>query len=280
MALSFCSFSSGSSGNCYLIKSETTALLVDAGISLKRIREGLSMTETNEEQVQAVLITHEHADHIKSLGALCGSRGLARSGEPLAMYATYGTWAAMEQQPVSAAFQLSDKRIVRRGETFFVGDIQVRSFSLSHDAAEAVGYAFVQRGHGEQNQLAIVTDTGIVTTEILEQIRNVQMLVLEANHDVNMLKIGRYPWFLKQRILSDVGHLSNDAAADVAVQLLSEGTAPRQIALAHLSAENNFPEMAWQTMKNALEEADYVFGKDLNVCTLIRDTISQIFILE
>ena len=309
--LEFCSFSSGSSGNCYLVKTEQTALLVDAGIPLKRIREGLSRTATPEETVAAVLITHEHSDHIRALSALAGPRGLRRGtsggasqgsaetpcggpaaepvcretatepvcggakepAEPLAFYANRETWEAIGRLPLFAGSALPGKRECRYGEPFSVGDITVRPFRLSHDAAAAMGYSL----SAGSSRITIITDTGVITEEIRDIARASDLLVLEANHDVDMLRIGRYPWFLKQRILGDRGHLSNDTAAELVCALLREGTAPRTVALAHLSKENNFPEMAWQTLANAVEEAGFVIGRDIEVRILVRDTISEVF---
>ena len=297
--LRFCSFSSGSSGNCYLVRTDRTALLVDAGIPLKRIREGLEMTATPEETVAAVLITHEHSDHIRSIGALTGSRGLKRpaattdaecevgcpaepnaegattggAAEPLPVYANRETWDAIAELPFFAECPIPGKRICDFAEPFVIGDITVEPFHLSHDAAAAMGYSFVADGR----RITVVTDTGVITDEIREKARNADLLVLEANHDVDMLRIGGYPWFLKQRILGCYGHLSNDTAAELVCDLLREGTAPKTVALAHLSKQNNFPEMAWQTLANAVEEAGFVIGRDLEVRILVRDTISEVF---
>ncbi|MBQ3107138.1 MAG: MBL fold metallo-hydrolase [Firmicutes bacterium] len=268
MALTFCSFSSGSSGNCYLIKSEETALLVDAGISLKRIREGLAASGTPEEAVSAVLVTHEHSDHIRSIGAVGGKRGL---GTPR-IYANAGTWNAISKLPAYLGMEIPGQTTYVTGEDFTIGDITVHSFPVSHDAAEPVGYSF----RCGESCVAIITDTGVVTPEIYEEACRANLLVLESNHDVEMLKFCRYPWFLKQRILGESGHLSNELAAQTVLRMLQEGKAPARIALAHLSRENNFPEMAWQTMKNVLEEEDYTVGRDVAICTLVRDEISEV----
>lgn len=296
MALTFCSFSSGSSGNCYLVKSETTALLVDAGISLKRIREGLAASGTPEEAVEAVLVTHEHSDHIRSIAAVGGKRGLGAAQKSAAkqekggaegaatspeggarplVYANAGTWDAISKLPAYLDLEIPGKTVFTTGEDFTIGDITVHSFPVSHDAEEPVGYSF----RCGESCVAIITDTGIVTPEIYSEACKANLLVLESNHDVEMLKFCRYPWFLKQRILGESGHLSNDLAAQTVLQMLQEGKAPARIALAHLSRENNFPEMAWQTMKNVLEEEDYTIGSDIAICTLVRDQISEIMIV-
>ena len=262
MTLSFCSFSSGSSGNCYLIKSETTAILVDAGISGKKILEGLSATGTPREKLAALLITHEHVDHTKSI------RTLMNKEKSMKAYANERTW-----NQITCPVREEQRAYFQTGETFLIGDIQVKAFPVSHDAAEPVGFTF---SSGEK-QIGIVTDTGCMSDEIIMSVKESDILILEANHDVDMLKLGRYPWFLKQRVLGEEGHLSNAAAGETILRLLSESNKERHVLLAHLSRENNFPEMAYQTVKNILEEADYYIGKQLKLSTIIRDEISLIY---
>ncbi len=262
MALNFCSFSSGSSGNCYLVKTETTAILVDAGISAKKILNGLCETNTSREELAALLLTHEHSDHIKSLPALM------KKLEGLTAYANEKTLEAIGQKIDPAR----GKTFVV-GEPFEIGDIRVNAFRVCHDAVDPVGYSFYNGGR----QISIVTDTGCILEGMMDEIREADLLVLEANHDTDMLKIGRYPWFLKQRILGDHGHLSNESAARMLVRLLSEREKKRRILLAHLSRENNFPEMAYQTVKNILEEENYFIGKHVELNTIIRDEVSVIY---
>lgn len=262
MCLNFCSFSSGSTGNCYLIKSETTAILVDAGISVKKIVGGLAETGTENDQLAAVLLTHEHSDHVKSLSPLM------RKIKSLTAYANANTWAAMDHELDPERM----KKIVT-GNAFQIGDIRVNSFSVCHDAAEPVGYSFYKSG----KQISIITDTGCVKNDAMNEIKDADLLVLEANHDVDMLKIGKYPRFLKQRILGDNGHLSNESAADVLIRMLAGGKKKPKVLLAHLSRENNFPEMAYQTVKNILEEESYYIGKHIELSTIIRDEVSLVY---
>lgn len=264
MILSFCSFSSGSSGNCYLVKSEKTALLIDAGISGKKIWEGLARTGTPEEMLAAVLVTHEHSDHTKSIGTL------AKKQKELCIYANEGTWGN-----VSAPVEDRQRCYFATGDRFQIGDIEIKTFGISHDAADPVGYSFYAGGR----QISIVTDTGYVREDTMEEIIESDLLILEANHDVDMLRIGEYPWFLKQRVLSDEGHLSNEAAGEALVKILAESgrQKERRVLLAHLSRENNFPEMAYQTVKNTLEDANYYIGKHLYLDTLLRDTVSNLY---
>lgn len=262
MSLSFCSFSSGSSGNCYLVRSGETAILVDAGISAKKILEGLAQTGTPKEQLSALLLTHEHSDHIRSL------KTLAKKHQELSVYANCATWGAIE-----TTLEEERRKTFENGVSFTIGDILVKPFPVSHDAADPVGYSFFAEGR----QISIITDTGIISEEMVLEVCDADLLILEANHDVNMLKIGRYPWFLKQRILGDTGHLSNEAAGNVLLRLLSEHQKDRQILLAHLSRENNFPEMAYQTVKNILEEEDYHIGTQLQLTTIVRDELSAVY---
>ena len=262
MGLSFCSFSSGSSGNCYLVRSRETAVLVDAGISTKRIMEGLAQTETPAENLAALLLTHEHSDHIRSL------KTLTKRQKDMHVYANEGTWSALETELSSER-----RKAFRNGEAFQIGSILVKAFSVSHDAADPVGFTFCADGR----QVSIVTDTGYISEEVIGEVIDADLLILEANHDVDMLRIGRYPWFLKQRILGETGHLSNESAGRLLVRLLSERQKERRILLAHLSRENNFPEMAYQTVKNILEEENYHIGKQLLLSTIVRDEISAVF---
>lgn len=262
MTLSFCSFSSGSSGNCYLIQSEETAILVDAGISGKKILDGLEKIYTPKEKIKALLITHEHTDHTKSMKAL------AKKLKGLKVHANESTWSQLSDD-----IDCSQREVFMTGDAFRIGDIDIKTFSVSHDASDPVGFSFRTEG----KQISIVTDTGCMSEEIISEILDADLLVLEANHDVNMLKIGRYPWFLKQRVLGEKGHLSNVAAGETILRLLAEKEKERYVLLAHLSKENNFPEMALQTVKNILEEADYYIGKHVMLNTILRDEVSMIY---
>ena len=267
MKLSFCSLASGSSGNCYLVRTESTAILVDAGISGRRIFAGLAALGMNQEDVDGVLITHEHIDHIKSV------QMLAKKLENAKFFASAGTWnAAGELRKCLESAQCGE---VAAKRIFKIGDIMVTPFSLSHDAAEPTGYSFA----AGKSKLSIVTDTGIITEEIHEAIRDSELLVIEANHDVHMLEFCRYPYSVKRRILGELGHLSNDAAASEICRICEETGEYREVLLAHLSKENNFPEMAYQTVKNLLEEPEIYIGKHLNLHIMKRDELSPVFTL-
>ena len=266
--LAVCSLASGSSGNCFLIKTDNTAVLVDAGISARQVAAALSGLGISLGEISAVLITHEHSDHIKGL------RPIAK-GSGAAVYASRGTAKGM-----GFANEIAELRCFCPGDSFVIGDLEVRSFATSHDAAEPCGFSFISRG----KQVSIVTDTGCVTQEEFSQMRDADVLILESNHDESVLRMGRYPWFLKQRILSDHGHLSNEAAAGALLEVLraeaESGTRKRRLVLlAHLSKENNFPEMALQTMSNILSLGRFAPGADLRIEVLSRTEPSPLYIL-
>ncbi|MGN0658183.1 MAG: MBL fold metallo-hydrolase [Emergencia sp.] len=266
MSLQFCSFASGSSGNSYLVKSENTSLLVDVGIAGKRILEGLEGKGLQPEELSGILLTHEHVDHVRSL------RMMSRKAACAKIYASGGTLAQ-----VSDLVEPGKGFTVQAGEPFMAGDIEVRPFDLSHDAAQPTGYSFVHEGR----QLTIITDTGYVTAEMEVHIASADLLVLEANHEVNILKMGSYPYPLKRRILGEKGHLSNEAAGECLCRMLDcrrADPAGREcgrdvpaVVLAHLSRENNTPDQAWLTIRNILFESDYYIDRDLTMTIAYRD---------
>ena len=266
MNLEICSLASGSSGNCYLIRSENTAVLVDAGISCRQICLGLKDLGLGPADLAGVLITHEHSDHVKGLKVLA-----ERHGVPV--FINEATLRATDADPAKIRL-----RLFRSGDSFRAGDLDVKSYPVSHDAADPVAFSFEKDGA----KISIVTDTGVVTGHAKEAMRGADVLVLESNHDESVLLMGRYPWFLKQRILSDIGHLSNEAAAEALSEvLLEEQTAgsagARTVLLAHLSAENNFPEMALMTMQNILEANGFSVNRDIWIETLPRQGRSPIY---
>ncbi len=260
--LYFSSFSSGSSGNSYLVKTPNTAIIIDAGISGKKILQGLSHTETMVESVRAVLVTHEHSDHTKSLKVLCKKLPFALT------CANSGTWRALEGM-VPPEKQL----MFETGDRFTIGDIEVKSFAISHDTTDPVAYSLFAGGR----QVSILTDTGKVTPEIFNEIKDADLLVLEANHDVNLINICRYPWNIKQRIKGTWGHLSNEDAGNTLCKILDCGQKNRRVLLAHLSKESNFPELAQATIKNILEENGHFPGESLEMGFLLRDEISPLY---
>ena len=262
MALRFCSFASGSSGNCCLIKSEETAILIDAGISGKKILAGLEETDTPREMVRAILVTHEHSDHVLSLPVLTKRIPEAQ------VYANEATWDQIER-PVPE----ERRELFETGEEFQIGDLTIRPFPVSHDAAEPVGFSIFSGGR----QISICTDSGYISEEIYEEISSADLLLLEANHEKEMLLFGKYPYPLKQRILGDEGHLSNLTCGECLCRIIRENPKRRQVLLGHLSHENNTPEVAMQAIINTLEEERIFTGDDLQIEVAMRDQISDIY---
>ncbi len=244
----FCSLYSSSSGNSTYIGSAKTAILVDAGVSAKKLKEALLGREIDPSTLGGIFITHEHSDHIN------GMRILA-STYKIPVYATEGTLAFLEENgKVTNKFPYE----VIPYEGMQVGDIFIKPFRTPHDSRESCGYRIEMPG---DVRAAIATDIGKITDEIRENIIDCQLVMLESNHDIGMLQNGIYPYALKRRILSDVGHLSNIACAEMTAELVSKGTS--RIYLGHLSKDNNFPDLAYQTNLAAItEKTGAVIGRD------------------
>ena len=250
--MEFFTLASGSSGNAALVRQQNTLLLIDAGISAKRIVQSLAEAGLSLDMLDGILITHEHVDHIRGLQTLC-----KKCAVPI--YASRGTAQSLDF--VGAALRIFDA-----GERFTLGAFDVTTFPSSHDAADPVGY----RLDCEDGSLGFLTDTGFVTSDAYDTLLGVDTLLLEANHDADMLQNGPYPYYLKKRISGRHGHLSNAQAAEFAVDSVRRGT--RDILLAHLSAENNTPAAAEYTVLRALQQR----GCSVRLCTAPRDTMSEV----
>ena len=264
MSLYFCSFASGSSGNSYLVATERTALIIDAGIACRSIEQGLEGVGLSAEDISGILITHEHSDHIKSLRTLS-----KKTSAPI--YSASGTLEAILENYLPSLRQ-DVLMCVTSGEIFEIGDIEVTPFDISHDAKEPLGYAFRSGG----KSIAIMTDTGVVTGSALEALREADIIIIESNHEENVLMFGPYPFHLKKRILSEHGHLSNGAAAGCLAEVLGERINPNppKVALAHLSKENNTPDLAYLTIKNMLAEEGFSEGVHYMLSVLPADSES------
>lgn len=256
-----CSLFSGSSGNCIFVSYNDTALLVDAGVSGKRIEEALKGIDESFDKITGIFITHEHSDHISGAGILA-----RRHKVPV--YANEKTWKAMK--PFMGKLSSDFIRLVDVGETVTIGEIEVKPFSIPHDAACPVGYNFFIDG----KKLTIATDIGHMSNDLLVHLEKSDMILLESNHDIEMLKTGSYPWPLKQRILGEYGHLCNEMAGKVVAYLAQKGT--KSFLLGHLSKENNFPELAYQTVCNALLEKSINPKEDIYLEVALRDRASKV----
>ncbi len=230
---------SGSKGNAILIRTDQTKLLLDAGLSAKRLFgfiEQLRMTPGN---IKGIILSHEHSDHSNGVGVLCRKLKIP-------LYATRPTFDACSHKvgniPAGVHF-------IEPGSSIWIDDLEVHPFSSSHDAVDSCNFTFTNR---EGRKLAVVTDAGYPTKLMIEKIKNASSLILESNHDVQMLLDGPYPWQLKQRVRSRQGHLSNEQAVGVLNQVLHAEL--KNLILAHLSETNNTPEIARKTMEDYLNE--------------------------
>ncbi|MBB6695095.1 MBL fold metallo-hydrolase [Cohnella xylanilytica] len=248
MGLRFTVLASGSTGNATVVSSDAATVLVDAGLSAKKIDELLKERDVSGQELDAIFVTHEHSDHIKGLGAL------ARKYE-LPVYANEKTWAAMHK----GIGELADdqRKIMATDSAMEIFDLRIESYAISHDAAEPVGYCFYSGGA----KLSLATDLGYVSDKVMRQLKQSDVLVLESNHDVNMLRMGRYPWNIKRRILGDTGHLSNEAAGEALCQLLGSG-GTRRVYLGHLSQEHNQMDLAKLTVNTILEDNGFFYQKN------------------
>jgi phosphoribosyl 1,2-cyclic phosphodiesterase len=262
MELSFCSFASGSSGNCYLVKSARAGILIDAGISTKRIHTAIDEIGISRSDIDAVFITHEHSDHVK------GIKVLTKQNPSWRVYASRGTGDCIRES-VHRAEQLI---CFDAGDVLEIGDMKVKSLGISHDAADPVSYSITCG----DSKLTILTDTGYVPAAAADELVDSDIIILEANHEVNMLKAGPYPYNLKLRILGERGHLSNEAAGDILTSVMRADARYRKIFLAHLSKENNFPSLAKQTVSNMLEEQGFLAEKHFDLEVLCREEISGV----
>ena len=259
--LQFCSLYSGSSGNSFLVKNNNTNILVDSGVSAKKIVEGLTSINTSIENIEAILVTHEHIDHIKSLGTLSSKYNIP-------VYANNKTWDAIngEKDKISSG----NRKVFNTFENFEVGSLKILPFSTPHDAADPCGFNI----YSENQKLSIATDLGHINNTILKHLEGSSSIMLEANYDPEILKFSSYPYLLKKRIDSPNGHLSNKMSGDAICKLIDSGLS--QALLIHLSRENNFPELAYKTVEEELFNNNYC-NSDINFSIAPRNNPSQLF---
>ncbi|MFW7421275.1 MBL fold metallo-hydrolase [Vagococcus fluvialis] len=255
---------SGSSGNCLYVETGKKKLLVDAGLSGKKITSLLAEIDRKPEDLDAILVTHEHRDHIHGVGVL------ARKYK-LDIYANEKTWQAMD--PLIGNVSFEQKNIFNMGQVMTLGDLDIESFGVSHDAADPQFYQF----HKDNKSFVVLTDTGYCSDRVRGIIKNANGYLMESNHDPGMLRMGSYPWSTKQRILSDKGHLSNEDGALVATDVIGDKT--KRIYLGHLSRENNLKEIASMTMTDALIKHDVDVYKQVRVMDTDPDKACDLFVI-
>lgn len=261
--MELCSIASGSSGNCIYTGSDHTHLMIDAGISGKRMEQGLNTIGLSFKELNGILITHEHSDHIAGLGVAARKYGLP-------IYATRGTINAILANGNIGKVDPALFHEVTADETFQIGDMQILPVHISHDAAEPVAYII---RHGKKSA-AIVTDLGIYDEYLLTRLQGMDVLFLEANHDVRMLQAGRYPYPLKRRILGERGHLSNETSGKFLCELLHDQL--KAVFLGHLSKENNYAKLAYETVRLEIAMGENPYqGNDFPLYVAKRDSVSE-----
>lgn len=261
------SIASGSSGNCIYIGSDDTHILVDAGISNKRIQQGLNGIGLGGNDVNGIFITHEHSDHIKGLGVLSRKFHIP----------VYGTRETLDEIAASKSLGEFDRDLltpILPDMDFSLGDLKVRPFKIDHDAANPVAYR-VKCG---AKSVAVATDMGHFDQYIIDNLQGLDALLLESNHDVRMLESGPYPYYLKRRILGDYGHLSNENAGRLLNYVLHDKL--KKIFLGHLSKENNYEDLAYETVRLEINEGSCPYGaSDFSISVAGRDSMSEIVYL-
>lgn len=253
---------SGSSGNSTYIETPKKRILVDAGLSGKKITGLLAQIDRRPEDLDAIFVTHEHKDHIHGVGVLSRKYNLP-------IYANAKTWSQMEQ--MIGKINPENRCYIEPDELFSFGDLDIQSFNVSHDAIQPQFYAFQKN----RKQLVLLTDTGYVSNRLRDQLENADAYLIESNHEIEMLRYGSYPWHLKQRILSDKGHLSNDDGALAMVDMIGQQTS--KIFLGHLSRDNNTKLLAMDAMEQTLHNYDIETGRDLNLYMTDPDEATPLF---
>ena len=253
----FCNLYSGSSGNCSFIETNKTKILVDCGVSYKKIKEGLESINQDIHDIDAILITHEHADHIKGIGVL--SKNI-----DVPIYANKKTLDEIEKK-----YFISNAIPFKTNENFDIKDLKVFPFKIPHDAADPVGFTIDYKN----TKISLATDIGHVENKLLKNLNESSFVLLESNYEPDMLKSSSYPYSLKHRILGPEGHLSNEDASKVIKTLVNNGL--KNIMLGHLSKENNFPELAYQTTVNELIDSNIDIAK-LQLAVADREKINNI----
>lgn len=248
----FIPLASSSKGNSIFVGTKNTKILIDAGITCKKLDGLLSKIGEDISELDAIFVTHEHTDHIAGVGVISRKYDVP-------IYATKKTWDYMLKSSKVGEIKRHNVQVVYPDEETFINEIRVKPFNISHDAVQPVGYKVVI---GDE-KIAIATDLGCVTEEVLFHLKGCNKLLLESNHDVTMLKEGRYTYPLKRRVLSDFGHLSNENCGKFLVLLNDENL--KEVHLGHLSDENNTPEIAFNTVVDILELNNISVPKDISI---------------
>ena len=245
--MKICLLSSGSIGNAIVVEGNEISLLIDCGISFKKMEELLLQSGLEKEKVKHLLVTHEHADHAKGVGVCARKLNLD----------VWSTEKTIDKLYEKGIIKSDNVRVnsLEKYKNYEIGEFKITPFSLSHDATDPIGFVI----ESNDKKIVILTDTGYVSKDVMKKINNADVYVMEVNHNVEMLHMCDRPWQLKQRILSDFGHLSNEEAAYVLSEVIGERT--KDIFIAHISQEANLPELALMTVKDVLKERNINIGK-------------------
>jgi len=235
--MKFCSLYSGSTGNSLFVQGEDTKILIDAGVSAKKIIEALESIDVDIKEINGILITHEHIDHIKSIGTLAKKYNIP-------IYANLGTWNGVENE--KSVIKIEEKNYFKIGEKFEIGDLKINSFSTSHDAMDSCGFTI----ENDNKKISIATDLGEMTNEVMSNLKTSKFVLLESNYEPEVLRYCGYPYSVKTRIAGKKGHLSNSEAGKTISKLIENGLG--NVMLGHLSKESNFPELAQKTVLNEM----------------------------
>lgn len=255
--LKCCSLYSGSSGNCFFIQSKKAKILIDVGVSCRKIENALKeLFNLTLKDIDAIFITHEHTDHTKSLGMISSKYNIP-------VYATQGTWNALGNHKISN----ENKNVFTLNKSFDFKDLRLFPFETPHDAQEPCGFNI----YSNSKKISIATDIGHIDNKLLNNLKESSFIMLESNYEPNILKISSYPYLLKKRISSNTGHLSNVEAGTTISKLINYGL--KEALLIHLSKENNVPEIAYQSVIETLRENN----QNINLHIAPRDNPSKIF---
>ena len=242
MSFRMCSLVSGSEGNAVLVEADSLRILIDCGISYGMLEKSLSLLDTSPGELDALLLTHEHQDHVKGLSMLLKKHNLP-------VYTSRGSFEGLSEQAFFSRIPKENFHLFRPGESFWLKDIMISPLPVSHDAREPVAF----RGDGDTIHFAAVTDLGYYDETLIRQLKGLEYLLLEANHDPSLLEVGPYPYPLKLRIAGDKGHLSNQAAGKLLKEVAGETL--KEVLLGHLSKTNNYPPLALRTVENILGDS-------------------------
>lgn len=253
----FCSISSGSSGNCFLVGSDRTNILIDVGVSKKTLINAINSINITSNMISGILITHEHIDHYKGASVICKGLGIP-------IYLNERTFSSIQDKLKG----VNNVNIIDKME-FSIGDLDIKAFKLPHDAVDPIGYSVLCK----KKKLSVVTDIGHISNDIFNNIRDSDVVLLESNYNEEMLRLSNYPHFLKERILSDNGHLSNEECALTIVKLVN--ISYKRIILGHLSITSNFPELAYKTSERILINHGMKIGEDLKLTVAHRSLPSN-----